>query len=573
MEEPESIGPYRILRVLGEGGMGMVYLAEQREPVRRRVALKVIKLGMDSKAVLARFALERQALAVMNHDAIAKVHDAGTTDRGQPYFVMELVEGVPITRYCDEHRLALTERIGLFAQVCAGVQHAHQKGVIHRDLKPGNVLVSRRGDAHVAKIIDFGVARATDQQLVAQTILTEQGVMVGTPEYMSPEQAGSEDLVLDTRTDIYSLGVMLYELLCGELPFSSRELRRAGPLEIQRKIREDEPPKPSTRIATVETTVAHDHAHRRRTTARTLTRALRGDLDWIVLKAIAKEPERRYASANGLALDLQRHLVHEPVLAGPPSAGYRIRKLLRRYRVQVAAAGAVLAVLALGAVTSTLLAVVASERAATIEQQSVELQRRTSEFDMLANVVHLRTARANEKQLDPAWPEKIPAIERRLAEDWARLEQALPDLRRTVDDLRARALTLTSEEHTELAAAVEAEVAPLRARLSAMRRAQAVRAGRERAEPAALDAALHRQTAVDLNTLAWPLIAPAPDERRVWGEESKGLALANLALEKVDAGDSSIDRPMVLDTLAWALLACGLDAAALQRSDGFRRRP
>jgi eukaryotic-like serine/threonine-protein kinase len=344
---PTHIGNFRILEQLGEGGMGTVYLAEQKEPVRRRVAIKVIKLGMDSKQVLSRFELERQALAVMNHPAIAKVHDAGVTEQGQPYFVMELVEGIPLTDYSDQNRLSIPERIEVFQQICHGIQHAHQKGILHRDLKPANILVARKGEQHLAKIIDFGLARATDQQLVEQTIYTEQGQFIGTPEYMSPEQAGGNALETDTRTDIYSLGVVLYELLTGDRPFRGEELRQAGLLEIQRVIREEEPQKPSTRISTLGE-VASAFARRTRLSVSALRKALRGDLDWIVMRAMAKEPARRYASATNLAVDLQRYLDVEPVEAGPPSAVYRVKKFVRRYRVQVAAAFVVVVSLVLG---------------------------------------------------------------------------------------------------------------------------------------------------------------------------------------------------------------------------------
>jgi serine/threonine protein kinase/formylglycine-generating enzyme required for sulfatase activity len=413
---PDRVGPYKILAELGEGGMGTVYAAEQKEPVRRRVALKLIKQGMDSKAVLARFGLERQALAVMSHDAIAKIHDAGTTERGQPYFAMELFEGVPITRYCDEHKLDLRARIALFQQVCQGVQHAHQKGVIHRDLKPGNVLCALRGGQHVVKIIDFGVARATDHQLVQQTIFTDHGILVGTPEYMSPEQAGGNPLAIDTRTDVYSLGVLLYELLAGALPFESRELRAAGLLEMQRRIREDEPPKPSTKITTLGEG-ASGFARVRNTSLAGLAKALRGDLDWIVLKAIAKEPERRYESANGLEQDLARHLLHEPVLAGPPTATYRLRKFARKYRGPLIGTGGVL-------VTAMIGTFVAIQYARTATA-------RNRDFEQLSAVVRYERAVTTVESLYPPWPYQIDAMERWLG-DCDRLLEMRPDIERTV---------------------------------------------------------------------------------------------------------------------------------------------
>jgi tRNA A-37 threonylcarbamoyl transferase component Bud32 len=347
---PKQIGPYRILEVLGEGGMGTVYLAEQREPVRRRVALKLIKLGMDTKAVVTRFEQERQALALMNHEGIAKVFDCGTTERGQPFFVMELVKGIPLDEFCDQNRLSLQDRLALIRQVCAAVQHAHQKGVVHRDLKPGNVLVSSEPGQLQVKIIDFGLAKAMGQKLVEATLFTEAGQIVGTPEYMAPEQADPSNEDIDTRADIYSLGVVLYLVLVGELPFPSDELRKAGMLEVQRVLREVDPPKPSTRLTTIGD-AATELAKTRRVSVGALKKALKTDLDWVVLKALEKDRNRRYDTANALAADLQRYLDHEPVLAGPPSAGYRMKKLMRRYRGQFVTGGlVVLASLTFGSV-------------------------------------------------------------------------------------------------------------------------------------------------------------------------------------------------------------------------------
>ncbi|MBI4600744.1 MAG: protein kinase [Planctomycetes bacterium] len=335
--DPREIGPYKILELLGEGGMGVVYLAEQTEPIRRRVALKAIKLGMDTREVLARFESERQALALLNHPHIARVYDAGATDQGRPFFVMEHVPGIPLNRFCDQHEIDLPGRLEIFTQLCEAVQHAHQKGIIHRDLKPSNVLVSYEDSKPIAKIIDFGVAKSTNQRLTERTVFTLQGQIIGTPEYMSPEQAEMSPLDVDTRTDIYSLGVILYELLTGFLPFDPGELRQAGYGEIQRRIREVDPPTPSGRVSRLGAS-AEGAARMRRTDARSLARRLRGDLDWITMKAMEKDRARRYASASELAADVVRFLRHEPVSAGPPGISYRLRKLLKKYRVPIFAA-------------------------------------------------------------------------------------------------------------------------------------------------------------------------------------------------------------------------------------------
>jgi len=345
----DRIGPYRLFESLGQGGMGIVYRAEQREPIRRAVALKLIKLGMDTQQVIARFESERQALALMNHPAIAQVYDAGATPRGRPYFAMEYVDGIPITDYCDKHRLPQRQRLDLFIQVCEGVQHAHQKGIIHRDLKPSNVLVKVQDNRPIPKIIDFGVAKAISQKLTEKTVHTQLGQIIGTPAYMSPEQAEMTPLDIDTRTDIYSLGVMLYELLAGALPFDPVRLSKLSYPELQRIIREEEPPRPSTRISTLDT--AEKIAKARQTDVRTLVKRLKGDLDWITMRALDKDRTRRYASASELAADIARYLHDEPVVARPPSTVYRLGKFIRKYKGPVAAATAVvLTALALGSV-------------------------------------------------------------------------------------------------------------------------------------------------------------------------------------------------------------------------------
>ncbi len=349
-EPPEGlgtrIGPYKILQVIGEGGFGVVYMAEQEEPIRRRVALKVIKPGMDTKQVIARFEAERQALAMMDHPNIAKVFEAGTTPAGRPYFVMELVKGVTITDYCDEHRLDTRERLALFTEVCGAVQHAHENGIIHRDIKPSNVMVTLHDGAPVPKVIDFGVAKATQQRLTDTTLFTEYNQFIGTPTYVSPEQATYEGLDVDGRADVYSLGVLLYELLTGTTPHDSQALKRAAYLEVIRILKEDEPPKPSTRIQTMGKS-SEAHAKHRDASAVGLAKVLRGDLDWIVMKALEKERSRRYESASELADDISRYFDQMPIVARPPSAMYRARKLLRRKRGPFAAA-AVIALLTLG---------------------------------------------------------------------------------------------------------------------------------------------------------------------------------------------------------------------------------
>lgn len=364
-----EIGRYVLLRKLGEGGMGVVYLAEQREPVRRRVALKVIKLGMDTNQVVARFESERQALALMSHPNIAQVFDAGATSEGRPYFVMEYVEGVPITRYCDAHKLDPRQRLELFIQVCEGVQHAHHKGIIHRDIKPSNVLVMVRDDRPLPKIIDFGLAKATAPSLTEGTIFTEHGQVVGTLDYMSPEQAGVTQSDVDSRTDVYSLGVLLYELLVGAVPVQRSLRGTAGMLDIGSWVAESDLPRPSARLAGLgdEASAA---ALSRGTDVRTLLRRLRGDLDWITIKPLEKDRARRYSTPAELAADIRRHLQHEPVLAGPPSTIYRFRKFVRRNRVLAGATAAVAAVLLLG-IAGTSIGLVRAERA----RQEAETQR------------------------------------------------------------------------------------------------------------------------------------------------------------------------------------------------------
>ncbi len=379
-EKPgDRIGRYKLLQQIGEGGCGVVYMAEQLEPVRRRVALKVIKLGMDTKSVIARFEAERQALALMDHPNIAKVFDAGATETGRPYVVMELVRGIKITDYCDQKNLSTEERLKLFTQVCHAIQHAHQKGIIHRDIKPSNVLVtiSEPGSPGSPKVIDFGIAKATtDQRLTDKTVFTAFEQFMGTPAYMSPEQAMMTSLDIDTRTDIYALGVLLYELLTGKTPFDAKDLMAAGLDAMRRIIHEQEPARPSTRLSTMleaDLTTVAKHRHSEPAKLGTL---LHGDLDWIVMKALEKDRTRRYETATGLAADVQRHLDNEPVTACPPGAAYRFQKLVRRNKLAFAAGTAVALALVFGVVASTWQAIRANraEQAATLESKRAEQQ-------------------------------------------------------------------------------------------------------------------------------------------------------------------------------------------------------
>jgi serine/threonine protein kinase/Flp pilus assembly protein TadD len=367
LESPGThIGPYRLLEQIGEGGFGIVYMAEQTQPVRRKVALKIIKPGMDTRRVIARFEAERQALALMDHPNIARVFDGGATATGRPYFVMELVRGIPITDFCDQNLLPVSERIDLFIAVCRAVQHAHQKGIIHRDLKPSNVLVTMHDDKEVVKVIDFGVSKAIGQQLTEKTLFTNFAQMVGTPLYMSPEQAQMSGLDVDTRSDIYALGVLLYELLTGTTPFDRERLKTVAFDEVRRIIREEQPPRPSTRLSS--TDVATTTASRQRgSDPRRLRQVLRGELDWIVMKCLEKNRNRRYETANGLAADLARYLKKEPVQACPPSVAYRLTVFLRRYRAVIGTAGLLLALALVGGALS----IVQSFRTARAEAAAV----------------------------------------------------------------------------------------------------------------------------------------------------------------------------------------------------------
>ena len=373
-KEGDVIGPYKLRQQIGEGGFGSVWMAEQSVPISRMVALKVIKAGMDTKQVLARFEAERQALAMMDHPHIAKVLDAGATATGRPYFAMELVKGIPITQYCDEAGLATRERLALFGDVCAAINHAHQKGIIHRDIKPSNVMVTLYADKPVVKVIDFGIAKATQGKLTDRTLFTRFEQFIGTPVYMSPEQANLSAVDIDTRSDIYALGILLYELLTGKPPFDPKSLLSVGYDEMRRIIREVEPPKPSSRLATVAGAERTALAKARHIEADKIKHLIEADLDWIVMKAIEKDRTRRYETANGLAQDLQRFLDNEPVTASPPSAGYQLRKFARRNKGMFAAGAAVFAALLLG-VIGTSIGLVRAEK----QRREAEEQRRSAQ--------------------------------------------------------------------------------------------------------------------------------------------------------------------------------------------------
>jgi len=434
-------GRYKLLEAIGEGGMGTVWVAEQTQPVRRKVALKLIKAGMDSKSVLARFEAERQALAVMDHPNIAKVLDGGLTDTGRPFFVMEYVKGVPITEYCESTRLSIPERLQLFVQVCQAVQHAHQKGIIHRDLKPSNILVAPYDGRPAPKVIDFGLAKATHESLTERTLHTGHETVVGTPLYMSPEQAQLNNLDVDTRSDLYSLGVLLYELLTGTTPLEKQRFKEAAWDEVRRIIREEEPPRPSTRLSSSQ--ALPSLAAGRQTEPARLTKLVCGDLDWIAMKALEKDRNRRYETVSSFALDIQRYLAGEPVLAAPPSARYRLRKFLHKHRAAFTTAVAMIALLLAGVAFSTWQAVRARRAEAVARAAEEEAEYRRAEAERYAAKLEVSEAEATDNA------KKAIAAK-------AQAEESARQARESQQRAEAMAKEVIDAKHRETAARVDA---------------------------------------------------------------------------------------------------------------------
>jgi eukaryotic-like serine/threonine-protein kinase len=452
------VGRYKLLEKIGEGGFGVVYMAEQREPVKRRVALKIIKLGMDTRQIVGRFEAERQALAMMDHPNIARVLDAGATEMGRPFFVMELVRGVPVTEFCDQNKLSMEGRLRLFIHVCEAIQHAHQKGIVHRDIKPSNVLITIHDDRPVAKVIDFGIAKAVGHELTDKTVFTRFHEFLGTPAYMSPEQAHAGSLDIDTRSDIYSLGVVLYELVTGQTPFDQGALQSSGYEEIRRRIREDEPLKPSTRLNTIAVEDRARIARHRQADPKQLQRALKGDLDWIVMKAMEKDRSRRYESASAFAQDIGRYLTEEPVSAVAPSVRYRLSKFARRHRTALATAAALATILIASTLVSAWLAVRATRAERTARALLQDEQHARAQTDrILVELKQARHAADQETARARAEAASAEAVARFVGEDL--LGAADPenepnrDIRLRVVLDRASRLLPTSLENQPLAAA------------------------------------------------------------------------------------------------------------------------
>ena len=565
-DHPERLGPYRILQPLGEGGMGVVYEAEQTAPVRRRVALKILKVGMDTKEVVARFEVERQALAVMSHPGIAKVLDAGVSEEGRPYFAMELVRGLPITEYCDAHRLGTRERLALFLPVCHAVQHAHQKGVIHRDLKPSNVMVTEVDGRPEPKVIDFGIAKAMGQHLTDRTLVTTFGQAMGTPAYMSPEQAEMAGLDVDTRADIYSLGVLLYELLVGELPVDPTEVGLPGFI-AQLVLGETDPPTPSARVATLSAHRAHIEASRQ-TDLHSLRRQLKGDLDWIVMKAMAKDRGHRYETANGLAMDLQRYLADEPVVARPPSARYRMAKFVRRNRAGVVAA-AVVTLAILGGAAATTVGFVRASRAEARARQDAATAEQVSDFLVsLFEVSDPSAARGNTVTAREILDRGAEKIETELTDQplvQARLMATMGAAYRGLGHLDAATPLLEGalERYTAQAGADDLRVAQMKAELAYLLIFKAEYARAEALNREAL--ATYRRAFGDTYNpvMAWTINNLVFGFLRSQTNYDEGEALLReLLASQQAAGLENADVAGTMDHLCWILINKGdLDAA------------
>ncbi|HEX3626623.1 MAG TPA: tetratricopeptide repeat protein [Verrucomicrobiae bacterium] len=561
-EKPgERIGRYELLETIGEGGCGVVYKASQEEPVRRLVALKIIKLGMDTRSVIARFEAERQALALMDHPNIAKVLDAGATNTGRPYFVMEIVDGVKITDFCDQHNLSTSDRLKLFIQVCHAVQHAHQKGIIHRDIKPSNILVTMTDGVPVPKVIDFGIAKATHGKLTDKTFVTALGHFIGTPAYMSPEQADARESDVDTRSDIYSLGVLLYELLTGHTLFDAKELARSGVDGIRRSIREQDPPPPSTRLSTMEETALRDIARHRKSDSSQLIHTVRGDLDWIAMKALDKERTRRYETTNALALDIRRYLANEPITARPPSRVYQFQKLVRRHRLGFVAAAVIGLALTVGVAVSI---------RASIKEHQARLEADVQRLQALANEQNAERAEAiaERAQATAEAEEKKARVEATKNQQIARfLEDMLngvsPSVAMGADTtLLKKILDNTSKRiGTDLTNAPDVE-ANLRDTLGQVYWAIGDLTNAE---------SMHR-AALALRTQALGQNAPGTAESMehlshvLWREgklnEAGGLALAAVQIQTVCYGATNLQVARSLDSLAAILNTRGFGARA-----------